>query len=88
MRAQEEEKRASYSLISNLDVVGSPQVVFDISRTKYRVREGLSLWCINLELAEELLEGLAHDVRHQIEATTMGHANHNVLDAVLARALH
>eukprot|EP01137_Pigoraptor_chileana_P019353 Opistho-2@80271 len=55
-----------------LDVAGSNKVGVDRRR----------------KLGEHSLEGLAHDIAHDVEAATVGHAHHNRLNADFARAIN
>ena len=57
-------------------------MVLDVARALARERQQHAL-----ELAEDLLVGLAQDVGEHVQPTTVSHADHDLLDALLGRAL-
>ncbi len=79
-----ERQRHVHAAIGRLDVGGEAQVVLHVARMGRVVR----VLELAFKLIEQSLRRLAQDIDQHVQAATMGHADHQLLDAVVAGRTH
>ena len=79
-----ERQRHVHAALGRLDVGGETHVVFDVAG----VGRVVGVLELALEFVEQGLRRLAQDVDQHVEAAAVGHADHQLLDAVVAGRAH